>query len=319
LSGARDAAHRSGRGHADPEAPVGPPPWSLWIALAFAFSPVALELARDWPMIFAAASLAVPVGLLARTARLRGRASGAAAPARALSPALGRRLGASLVAAGGCIELLGIASGAWSVARAGPALAVAGVLMWAHRWPLREAALALWLVPVPAFAYVTTTPVVESAYGAAAAALLGVLGVPVELSGPMVRSGQTVLELQPAYNGLHVAWLLALLGWYGALRRGGGLTEALRRALLAALLAPPVQLGATALALAAVALGAPGVARAWLEHGLWIAVAAAGIVQAERRAAAPPEPGDGTRSRGSATPGPAARRYGESVATRRDA
>lgn len=262
--------------------------WLLWLACGFAFSPVVRELIADWADVFAAGSLAVPVVLLLRIAWLpRGRRA-------AWAP----RLGLLAVLAGLAIELLGIAAGAWSIARIGPALTIGGMLVWAGRWSVAEAAIALWLVPIPAFAYVSTTPTFETAYGAFATAAVGALGLAVEQSGPLIRSETAVLELQPAYNGLHVTWLLALIGWYGAVRRGGDLLLAIRSALLRALLGPPIQLVATGVAVAAVALGAPGAGRLWMEHGLWMAVALVGCLGSELAVRTAPSPDTPTRSDG---------------------
>jgi hypothetical protein len=280
---------REAAGRTAAPAPPGPAARGLlWLACAFAFSPVVRELVADWANVFAAGSLAVPVLLLLRVAWLPRGLPAAGAP----------RLGLLAVMAGLAIELLGIAAGAWSIARIGPALAIAGMLVWASRWPVADAAIALWLVPIPAFAYVTTTPTVETAYGALATAAVSAVGPTVEQSGPLIRSGASVLELQPSYNGLHVTWLLALTGWYGAVRRGGDLLPAIRSALLRALLGPPIQLVATGVAVAAVSLGVPGAGRLWMEHGLWMAVALFGCLGPELAVRTAPSHDTATRSGG---------------------
>lgn len=262
---------------------------ALWFGLGVAFSPVIVDWVEDWPDIFAAGSLLLPIAMLVRLASVP----------RAVPAAWGRPVGVALVAGGVALELLGITVGAWSIARFGPAVAIMGVLLWAHRWPARAAVIALGGVPIPAFAYVVTTPTVEVAYGVAATALLGWIGVVVPISGPLVGGGAAVLELQPAYNGLHSSWLLALIGWYRGVRLDAPIGHTIRHALVGAALGPLVQLAAIVFAVGLVAIGAAGVARLWLEQGLWIWLAVAGFSWVEissRRAGAEPTRIEGERA-----------------------
>jgi hypothetical protein len=244
---------------------------ALWLALALTFSPVIVEWIEDWPNLFSAGSLLLPIAMLIRLAT----------SVRPPAASWGRSTGVALVFLGVIAELFGISVGAWSIARVGLALAVTGMLMWLHRWSFAAAAIALGCVPVPAFAALVTTPTFEVAYGTVAAGLLDRIGLGVPMIGPLVGSGSSVLELQPAYNGLHASWLLALIGWYAGVRRLGTGWQALRRAAIGALLGPPIQFVATVVAIALVAAGYAGVGRSWMEQGLWIAIAIAGIAWVE--------------------------------------
>ena len=265
------------------------PEWALWAALGLGLSPVLVEFFGTFGDHYSAAALVVPVWMLVRLARLPDAGAGAAY----------RGPGLALVALGLALELLGISAGSWSIARMALPLSVVGLLLWLGRLAPAPALVGLWLLPLPSFVYVITTPDLESAIARIAAFVLGpVFGSGLEVTGPMIRAGEASFELQPAYSGVHATTLLALIGWYAAVRRGAGAGRAFVRALTWALLGPVVQLAAITLAMGLVVLGRPDLAGAFMEHGLWIAIAAPGLFVAERGVPPTLRPSDAPSDRG---------------------
>ena len=90
--------------------------------------------------------------------------------------------------------------------------------------------------------------------------------------------------LAALHGGTSLAPLLAGLSWYRSLRAGSALMPALLRAAGVALLAWPVQTLAIALALGLLLLGRADLGRLWLDHGVWVALAAIGLLAAQRAA-----------------------------------
>lgn len=179
-----------------------------------------------------------------------------------------------------CAVALSVATVAGGMVRLGrPAvpLAVAGLAAALGRPALPRAAIALWAIPIPD-ALTRALPGLHLL--PAALATLGgnppparALGAPDDTEG-----------LVPSDGGLPLAWLLAGFGWCAALGAGRGGRALVAGALRGALLALPVQALGLGLGLALLVAGGPGLARGWLDAGLPLAAALAGLVILDRRA-----------------------------------
>jgi len=77
--------------------------------------------------------------------------------------------------------------------------------------------------------------------------------------------------------------ILIELGWYSAVRQGLPCRVLLRRVVLGAVLAAPIQLIGVTIAVSLLTFGLADMARVWLDHGLWLGVAACVIWRVERR------------------------------------
>ncbi len=77
--------------------------------------------------------------------------------------------------------------------------------------------------------------------------------------------------------------VLVALGWYSGVRQGLPGGALLGRVALGAVLAGPIQLTGVTIAVVLFTFGLADVARVWLDHGLWLAVAACVIWRVERR------------------------------------
>ncbi len=78
--------------------------------------------------------------------------------------------------------------------------------------------------------------------------------------------------------------VLVELGWYSGVRRGLHGRALLGRAALGAVLAAPIQLIGVTAAVFLLTFGLADVARALLDHGLWLGVAACVVGRVERGA-----------------------------------
>ncbi len=259
-------------------------PWA-WAALAAALSPAGVELARHLsgePPDRYVLVAAVLIGLSLR--------SGAEIPRSTPLPALG--IGMLLAAV--LVELLGIAIGSWWFARLAIPVAVCGLALGGGTLSPRVALLAFGLIPVPNFIVTLGTPEVESALARWLAGAVGGL-VAIEPAGPLLHGAGGRLELQPHDDPLRLALVLAMLGWYAALRRGEPWPRGLARALAFAGGSLVLQPLALLLAVGLLAAGAPDAAALWLRSGAWLAVAAIGLLLIHRTGQ--PEP----RERSAAT------------------
>ena len=84
-------------------------------------------------------------------------------------------------------------------------------------------------------------------------------------------------------GGLPLLRVLAELGWYSAVRQGLPGRALLGRVALGAVLAGPIQLIGVTAAVFLLTFGLADVARAWLDYGLWLGVAAWVVWRVERR------------------------------------
>lgn len=238
----------------------------LWLGVGVAFSRVLLDLAGSllatdafWPIL-------LPIPLMALCI-VRGT-PGAGKPGPGGRP---------LLALGLALELLGIVLDAWSIARAGLPLAVIGVARITGRPALPVALMSLWLFPVPNSILGALTPHPESAFAALAAAVTAALGAPVTATGPVLEAPAGRLLLNAYHSGAPLVVAFALLGWYAALRRGGGLPAALRGAGVGAALGLPLHALGVCLAALALCGGWPGAGR-WLVDWGMLAVCAVAVV-----------------------------------------
>lgn len=246
-----------------------------WLALGFAFSPVLVDLARAVGSERYGGSLLLAAGLAGFAAARETR------PARPGGPG-----GVALVIAGLALEALGLSGGSDSIARLGLPVSILGLALRDGRPAPATALLALWVVPLPTFVHELASPAAESALAGLAARSAAALGLDAVARGPIVEAGAGgSLRLSSGHGGLHLAAVLAELGWYAGARRGRDPARCAVRAALAATLAalgqPLAVLGAVAL----LATCGPDWASLWLDHGLWIAVTAAGVGGIEWRLA----------------------------------
>jgi hypothetical protein len=249
--------------------------YASWIALAVAFSPVLVGLARS----LAAepenrAVLVAPVLLLLA---LRGNAANA--PAR-------RRAAGSAIAVGVALELLGLISGTRSVARMGLPIASLGVAGWMGRPPLVVAALLFFAIPIPDTVLLLASPALESAVVEAASAILRELGASVQAHTNSLMASASRINLHPMDGGASLAIVLGALGWYSAARVGDGIRRAGRLAALFCLLALPLQVLVVVLSGALLAAGMLDASRFWLRHVAWLTVFVVGLACVHRSGSA---------------------------------
>src|SRR5690606_27207394 len=134
------------------------------------------------------------------------------------------------VAAGLGLSLLAVGGGVARLGRLGIPLAVVGMARALGRPPLATALLALWMIPPPARVLTALAPGLEQAMAHAAAALAGALDVPARAAPyGLVLAGST-LELFAADGGIPLVVYCAGIGWWRAVRAGGGPRAALASA-----------------------------------------------------------------------------------------
>lgn len=253
-----------------------------WLGLSFAFSPVIVDLLRSGSdHAFGWTLLVTPV-LLARLLALEpGRQD--AAP----------RFGLPLVLTGLLLGLLGIAVDSASIARIGLPVAAVGMAFWTGVPRPATAALSFWLVPIPTALLLAAPPSVESGLVQIAVVVLRPLVGEIQVAGPLMTIGAEQLQLGSGQNGLHVAVMLAQIGWYAAIRLDTPLARGALRAGLATLLAPPLQLIGVGVGIVLLATLGAQAAQVWLTYGVALAVAVLGFAwvewQAVRAASAGPE------------------------------
>lgn len=243
---------------------------SVWIALAVAFSPVLIDLARHLLAApWARGALVFPwlVWLAARVDRPAG------------SPPLGRHwvglaLGAALV-----LQVVAIGGDAVRVARVGLVLAAALALWGTGTVGLRSAILALWILPVPSFVMEALSPNLEVAV-ARLAALGPAVSVGTTSAGdPALSTAAGSIELAPIDGGIALALGLAGVQWARSTLGGRSLGACAGAAVLGALIAVPLQvvLLLSASGLVAAGLAPTEVARSLLDQAGAVLVAASGL------------------------------------------
>jgi hypothetical protein len=186
------------------------------------------------------------------------------------------------------LELVAVGGGVPRFARPAIALAALGMARATGALGLRSALLALFLVPVPTRVLELANPALVPLQLGVADAALRVLGceLPV-LGGGLAATATHSLVLDEGGGGLPLVALLGGLGWYAAARACEPPRAAIRRAVALAPLGLPLQAAGVTAALATLALGAPQVGRALLDH-LWLAAAACAVAGVElRRRGAP--------------------------------
>jgi hypothetical protein len=242
-----------------------------WVALGVAFLPVFAGLVRyfaDTPDY--RNFLLAPLLLLLCAWR---------GPAQVAVP---HRDGLLLLFVAVALQFVGIASQTVFIGRLGLALAVIGMARWLGSPKLSVALLALGAIPIPVAAVSFTTPWLETLWAGAATQFVQLFGGDVSVSGPLFRSSAGRLERMPSDGGLPLLRALIALGWYSGARLALPSRALLGRAALGALLAGPIQLIGVTIAVLLLAFGLADAARVWLDHGLWLGVAACVVWRVER-------------------------------------
>lgn len=255
----------------------------LFAALAFALSPVLLDLARHVALEPWALYGAVFPPLLVGAA-LR---EGASPPAP--------RLGWALVAGALVLEIATVGGGVVRFGRPAVPLAVVGLCRALGVASWRTALLAAWIVPIPYFVVGAGGIPLAETWAAISRAGLAAVGLDLALRPTadglaLVGAAGGALALRPEDGGLALAACLSGLGWRAGLREGAGWGSCALRASLYALVALPLQLLGVALAAAALAAGLEGLAAGLLPLAPWVAgagFAAARLLRARAAAEAP--------------------------------
>lgn len=242
-----------------------------WLALLAAFSPVLVDLARNL-----AEDPKVRVTLLAPLLLLL------ALRERPAEAAPSQRDGAVAIAIGVALEMLGIATRSWSIARLGLPVAALGLARWMGRPPGVSMALLFFAIPLPDSVVSLPSPALEAALARAAAAILRVPGASVEAIGLSLVAPAGRIDLLPVDGGASLAVALGALGWYSAARVGAGVGLAVLRAALACLLAMPLQLLALLVTGVLLAVGLRDAGELWLRQGAWIALGGLGLLWLQR-------------------------------------
>ena len=168
-------------------------------------------------------------------------------------------------------------------------------LDWASRLPpsasrgggghprIAVTALVFFAIPLPTSVVGLTSPALETALARAAGAILGGLGAPVEAIGFSLVAPAGRIDLGPVDGGANLAFAFAALGWYSAVRAGGGdIRRAALRGVCSALLAIPLQPLVIVAAGALLGAGLPAAGLFWLRQGSWIAGSALGLAWLHR-------------------------------------
>ncbi len=240
-----------------------------WLALLLGFSPALVELVQNLAAEPADRPSLLALPLLALC--LRGDRGGRSRPALAYG----------LVASALGLQVLGVVTATWGLARL--SLPLAGLGLAARLgWPsLPAAAIAFWVVPVPDFVTTWTSPGLEVALGATAAAVVGWIGIGAHLDGTAVQLSGATLELRPEEAGAALGHAVSALAWYVAVRRGAGPRGYLARQGLALLALLPLQIASLAVGFGLAQAALP--ARAWLDLGAALVVAGGVVAVVERR------------------------------------
>lgn len=241
----------------------------LWAGLVLAFSPALGELASHWRAEPWARYSALGLWLLPRSAT-------------ALAERVpGRRDGLLWIFAGLALEVFAAAAGPAKLGRPGLVLGVLGMARALGHPPLRSAALAVFLVPVPAALARLPEPLLRPLLEQPAAALAKGLGAAVEAGPVGIARGEELLRVYPHDLGVPLAALFAGAAFAAYVVRGAAAPRALVAAAAASLLALPAQLAALLVAALLLEARGAGVARRWLDDGPWLLGAFAALVAFE--------------------------------------
>jgi hypothetical protein len=250
-------------------------PAVYWAGAAVALSPTiahSVELFADesWPHYVVVAPLLLAICLLNDDG------------AHSATP--NRRIGGGIIALALAVQLVGIASGSWSIARIGLPLAALGVALAVGRPPPLPMILCFWLIPAPNFLVTAATPWAESVLADVAARVVSTLGADVSVSGPLIQIGDAPLELTSAQGGIVTALVLAELGWYSAARDATpSWLAASRRVLLYGSAVAVVQPTAAIVAVLILWWVGSTPAELWMSHGVWLLVAVTCAAEIERK------------------------------------
>lgn len=241
----------------------------LWVALLAGFSPILADLvdhlfAEPWACYVLVFVPLCGVGLARSQAQPRRRPDGFVWLAIAV-----------------LVELVAVGGNTTRLARPAFPLAVIGLCRGFGLATTRAAALSLWLVPVSSSLLRLASPRLEELLLGMAVAVVRVTGVDVTVDGRVAWAASGALQLQRWHGGLPLMALLSGLGWYASLRADSGLAATLRRTLAWGALGFPLQALGVVVAVGVLAAGAPAVARALLDHGVWASVAVLAIARVE--------------------------------------
>ncbi len=191
--------------------------------------------------------------------------------------------GIAVLALASLLEIVGILGDASTLTRLSVPLAVIGTARVLGRPTLPVALLSLWIVPIPVFLLEPVRAPLEHAAASVVARALQLFSGAGTAVGPLVRAQGEVLELQSPDAGLHLAHLLALLGWYASVILHASVGSAARTGLVAAFLAVPLQPVFLGLAAFAFHVSGASAARGLLDLGLPALVTVGFLAWAEQR------------------------------------
>jgi hypothetical protein len=238
----------------------------LWIALAVAFSPTLLDLAHNFDIEPYDRCTIGPALLLGWWAvAMRGERQS------------GHSDGLVLILIGVAMQVLGILTLTWSMARFGVPFAVIGAARMTGLVPLRLAVLAFFAIPVPYSVMLFMSPDLEIALASLASQVANVFGASLTVDAIELRSGDLRLHLVPQDGGLVLLPLFMALGWFHALRARAEFKGTLARVSVWVLALLPLQIVGLAIAGLLTDAGNPELARAWLRDLLWPVIAVVGL------------------------------------------
>jgi hypothetical protein len=236
-----------------------------WPALLVAFSPVLLELLRHvaaepharYVLVFAPL---LTIAIVTSRDRVQPSSRGYVLLALAI-----------------VFEFFALRGDLARFARPAFALGTIGLCQVQGLAPLRTAALALWLTPVPSF--VMSGLGLQTALLGVALPLANLFGAGLSLEESTVVFPSGALEVQPSDGGLPLAALFSGLAWYASVRAGVSLPATAVRAVTWGAVALPVQ---AVVMLAALGAESPGAARLVLDQ-VGVVAALAGFAWIELR------------------------------------
>ncbi len=179
-------------------------------------------------------------------------------------------IGVTLLVLGLAAQLIGIASGSWSIARVGLPVAMLGISLVTGKPDTKVVVLAFAAVPIPGLVFNATSPWLESILAVAAAKTLALAGIQLDVGGPLLQFDGARFEMLASDNGIVTAVLLGEVGWYFAIRAHRSFGQAAWQAICWALLAIVIQPLLVLLCIATLPLGVPHLGRFFLTFGVAI-------------------------------------------------